>query len=194
MEHVRILVAMENGILINKLKTILLEIGYEVIDQANEGNECLSKIRSLSPDITVIDYKLVSIEGFEIAKIVARDKLCDVIIVSDIQTDEEKSSIDYIKSEYDFVVMAKPLKRENLISTINLLMKNKKKIIQLEKEVEVLKMTLNARKDIEKAKGLLMKHLKLSEDQAFRRIQKQSMDKGIPMKEIAQAIILTYDL
>lgn len=194
MEHVRILVAMENGILINKLKTILLEIGYEVIDQANEGNECLNKIRFLSPDIAVIDYKLVSIEGFEIAKIVARDKLCDVIIVSDVQTDEEKSSIDYIKSEYDFVVMTKPLKRENLISTINLLMKNRKKIMQLEKEVEVLKMTLNARKDIEKAKGLLMKHLKLSEDQAFRRIQKQSMDKGIPMKEIAQAIILTYDL
>lgn len=194
MEHAKILVAMESNILTNKLKTILLESGYEVIDQVIDENEYLSKIRYLKPDIAIMDYKLISINGFEIARIVEDEKLCDVVIISDEQNCEEKSSIEYIKSEYDFVIFTKPLKKDSFISTINLVIKNRKKIMQLEKKIEDLKSTLDARKDIEKAKGLLMKHLKLTEDQAFRRIQKQSMDKGISMKELAQAIILTYDL
>ncbi|WP_010250923.1 ANTAR domain-containing response regulator [Acetivibrio cellulolyticus] len=194
MESARILVAMENDSLINKFRTILLEGGYEVIDQAKEENECLGKIRSLKPDITILDYKLISIDGSEFAKVVSQNKLCDVILVSDMLNCEEKSSIDYIKAEYDFVVITKPLKRDSFINTINLVIKNRKKIMQLETEIEELKKTLDMRKDIERAKGLLMKHLKLTEDEAFRRIQKQSMDKEISMKEIAKAIILTYDL
>jgi two-component system, response regulator PdtaR len=57
-----------------------------------------------------------------------------------------------------------------------------------------LRSSLDTRKEVEKAKGLLMKHLGLSENDAFKRIQKQSMDRGIPMKEIAKAIILAYDI
>ena len=72
--------------------------------------------------------------------------------------------------------------------------KNKKRIRDLENEIDELKSSLDTRKEVEKAKGLLMRNLNLSEPEAFKRIQKQSMDRGIPMKEIAKAIILAYDI
>jgi two-component system, response regulator PdtaR len=74
------------------------------------------------------------------------------------------------------------------------MMKNRRRVQGLEKEIEELRNTLDTRKEVEKAKGLLMRNLNLSEADAFKRIQKQSMDRGIPMKEIAKAIILAYDI
>jgi response regulator NasT len=107
---------------------------------------------------------------------------------------DKESYMDSIRSDSNFVFMAKPINRQNLINTIELMIKNKKRIKLLEKEIEELKASLDTRKEVEKAKGLLMKHLGLTEAEAFKRIQKQSMDRGIPMKEIARAIILAYDI
>jgi response regulator NasT len=72
--------------------------------------------------------------------------------------------------------------------------KSGRKIKELEKEVEQLRSAIDSKKEVDKAKRLLMEHLKMSEEEAFKRIQKQSMDKGISMREIAKAIILAYDI
>jgi two-component system, response regulator PdtaR len=191
MESARILIAMNNDASINKLKAILIENGYTVVDQARDGNECLRKIRALRPDITLLDHSLPLLNGFEVAKVSSEDKICDIILIA---TEEQKGLIGEIKSETGFVCMSKPLNRPSLINTIDLMVKNARKIRELEKEIEGLKATIDTRKEVEKAKGLLMKNLSLSESEAFKRIQKQSMDKGIPMREIAKAIILAYDI
>jgi len=191
MESARILVAMANDASISKLKAVLAESGYEAIDHAKDGNECLRKIRYLRPDLAVLDYNLPPTNGFEIAKIVAEDKLCDVIL---LVNNEQRNSVECVKSGYDVVTVTKPLSRYSFINTVDLVIKSRRKIMKLEKEIDELKKALDARKDIERAKGLLMKNLGLTEDQAFRKIQKQSMDRGIPMKEIARAIILAYDI
>lgn len=190
MEPARILVAAGNEVLTAKLKAVLMEDGY-IVDQVKEGNECLRKMRSLKPDLAVLDYNLPPANGFEVAKIAIEDKLSDILLVV---SSEQKSRVSDLRSGYDLAVIIKPFNRDSFLSTVDLIIKNRKKIIKLEQEIGELKTTLNARKEIEKAKGLLMKHLNLSEEDAFRRIQKQSMDRGIPMKEIAKAIILTYDI
>ncbi|MCX7709768.1 MAG: ANTAR domain-containing protein [Clostridia bacterium] len=191
MEAVRILVAMSNDTSINKLKFILTESGYIVVDCARDGHECLRKMRALKPDLTLLEYDLPLMGGYDIAKIAIEDKLCDVILIS---TDTQRNMVNEIADECGFVFMSKPLNKIALVSTIDLMIKNRRKIQKLEKEIEELRMTLDTRKEVEKAKGLLMKNLNLSEAEAFKRIQKQSMDKGIPMKEIAKAIILAYDI
>ena len=191
MESARILVAMANDASISKLKAVLAESGYEAIDHAKDGNECLRKIRYLRPDLAVLDYNLPPTNGFEIAKIAAEDKLCDVIL---LVNNEQRNSVECVKSGYDVVTVTKPLSKYSFINTVDLVIKSRRKIMKLEKEIDELKKALDARKDIERAKGLLMKNLGLTEDQAFRKIQKQSMDRGIPMKEIARAIILAYDI
>lgn len=191
MEAARILVAMCNDTSINKMKMILTENGYIVIDYARDGHECMRKMRALRPEITLLEYDLPLMGGYDLAKIAIEDKLCDIILIG---TDAQRSVFSNIASESGFMFMSKPLNRVSLLNTIELMAKNRRKISKLEKEIEELRTTLDTRKEVEKAKGLLMKTLNLSEAEAFKRIQKQSMDKGIPMKEIAKAIILAYDL
>jgi len=191
METARILIAMSNDTSVSKMKTILIEGGCTVIDQAKDGHECMRKIRALKPDIAILDYNLPLMSGDEVAKVVTEDKVCDVIV---ILSDAQKSLLDNTVPDMGFVYMIKPLNRNTLITTIEIMVKTRRKIRELEEEIEELKSTLDTRKEVEKAKGLLMRHLNLSESEAFKRIQKQSMDKGIPMKEIAKAIILAYDI
>jgi len=191
MEAARILIAMSNDTSMDKLKTILMEFGHTVIDQARESHECIRKIRTLRPDLVIIDYGMSPLNGWEIAKVTLEDNLGDVILLA---TDAQRSLFGDITAEGAFVCMLKPLNKIHLINTIELMVKNRRKIKALEKEILELRENLDTRKEVERAKGLLMRHLNLSEAEAFKRIQKQSMDRGIPMKEIAKAIILAYDI
>lgn len=191
MEAARILIAMGSEALEAKMKTVLTGSGFNVIDQAKEGNECLRKLRQLKLDLAVLDYDLPFVNGFEVARIAAEDRLCDIIL---LVGNDKRNSVNYLKSSYDFTILTKPLSRDNLINTIEMMVKSRKKIIELETQIGELKTALDARKDIEKAKGLLMKHLNLTEEQAFRRIQKQSMNSARSMKEVSKAIILTYSM
>ncbi len=191
MDAARILVAMSNDASVNKLKLILSESGYNVIDYARDGNECLRKMRALSPDITLLEFELPLMGGYEVSKIAFEDNICDIIMVG---MEAQKNMIDDFSPECGFVFLTKPLNKINLLNTIDLLTKSRRRIKGLMQEIEDLKNTLDTRKEVERAKGLLMKNLNLSEAEAFKRIQKQSMDKGIPMRDIAKAIILAYDI
>jgi two-component system, response regulator PdtaR len=191
MESVRILLGMNSETSSSKLKAILVENSYLVIDISKDGHDCLRKIRALKPDLVILDYSLPLLNGYEIAKIALEDRICDVILIA---TEPQDSVIDEMKSENNFVCMVKPLNKPGLINTIDLMIKNKRRISELERQIDELRSSLDTRKEVEKAKGLLMKNLNLSEPEAFKRIQRQSMDRGIPMKEIAKAIILAYDI
>jgi response regulator NasT len=187
----RILIAMNNEVSSGKLKTIFAENGYIVAGQVSDDQECLRRVRALGPDLVVLDYDLPASNGYEVAKILLEDKLCDVILIA---TESQKALVEELCNDIGFSCITKPLGKTNLLNTVDLMFRARRKINILEKEITDLKEVLNTRKEVEKAKGLLMKHLNLSEAEAFKRIQKQSMDKGISMKEIAKAIILAYDI
>ena len=191
MESVSILIAAGSDILLKKLKTFLVQNGYRVVDQAKEGNECLRKIRTVRPFLAVLDYDIPVINGFELARIAVEDNLCEVILIA---SSEQRNQINHTKIEREITVVTKPLMRDTFLDMLELVIRNRRKILQLEKEINELKETLEARKVIERAKGILMKNLGLTEDEAYRRLQKQSMDRGIPLKEIAKAIIVAYDI
>ncbi len=191
MESARILVAMNNVSSANKLRAVLNAVGYQVVDQVDNANDALRKLINLRPDLAVMEYDLSPQNSIEIAKIAIEDKLCDVILIA---SNEQKGSLEYLKAEYDLVVVAKPLHKETFLNTVDLVIKNRKKVLALEKKIEDLQETIETRKEVEQAKGHLMKNLNLTEEEAFRMIQKQSMNRGIKMKEIAKAINLTYNL
>lgn len=191
METASIILAMSNDILTNKLKTMLAENGYTVVEQARDGHECLRKMRALKPDLTILDYSIALMNGYEVSKVAIEDRICDVMLII---APGQEGLIGNMKSEGSFVCMTKPINKSSFVNTIGLMLKNTKRVRKLEKEIEELRASLDTRKEVEKAKGLLMKNLGLSEADAFKRIQKQSMDRGIPMKDIARAIILAYDI
>ena len=191
MDSARILIALSSDQSNIKMKAILVEAGFLVIDQAADGQDCLRKIRSCIPDLAILDLNLALMNGYEVAKVVLEDDICDIVIICSI---EHEGMLGSIKKYNNFISLTKPVNKAVLSNTLELMIKSRKRIKELEKEINDLKFTLDTRKEVEKAKGLLMKHLGLSENDAFKRIQKQSMDRGIPMKEIAKAIILTYDM
>jgi len=187
----RILIAMNNDVSSGKFKTLFTESGFIVVGQVSDDQECLRRVRTLGPDLVVLDYDLPVSSGYEVAKIILEDKLSDVILIA---TESQKSLVEEPDDDIGFSCITKPVRKTTLLNTIDLMFKARKKINTLQKEITDLKELLVTRKEVEKAKGLLMKHLNLSEAEAFKRIQKQSMDKGISMKEIAKAIILAYDI
>ena len=191
MDSARILIAMSSNLSNKKMETILVEAGFMVIDQAVEGHDCLRKIRNCIPDLAILELNLALMNGYEIAKVVLEDDICDIIIIS---SNEHDGMLGSLKKYNNFVSLTKPINKAVLLNTLELMTENRKRIKELKKEINELKYTLDTRKEVEKAKGLLMKHLGLPEEDAFKRIQKQSMDRGIPMKEIAKAIILTYEI
>ncbi|MGE5472967.1 MAG: ANTAR domain-containing response regulator [Ignavibacteriales bacterium] len=192
MNIVRVLVALAAGEpQLLKLRNMLTEHGYDVVSIARDGHECIRKARMHRPDIALIDYDLIQYTGCEVAKILSDDEICSVIL---LLNETQKSLINENAGEWNLAYLLKPINISGLISTIELTLKSNKKIKSLEKEVQGLKDIIETRKIIEKAKRILMKKFNISEDEAFRKIQKQSMDKRLQMIDIAKSIIVLYDI
>lgn len=186
MSQVDIIVSINNIELGSKIRNALIQNGLNVLDVCTSGNEAIRRVRMLRPDFLIINYELPDTTGFEVAKIAAGDGLCTVIVLTN-QSQKEyiENSVDYL----DILCLNKPLNKMTLINTIDIVLRGKRKVRKLEDEVIELRRSLESRKLVEKAKGLLIEKQGLSEPEAYRKIQKQSMDSGVSMKDVAKIII-----
>ncbi len=181
-----IFLAMNRAADIQKLSSLLVSSGYKVVDSALDGASAIRKIRALVPDLVMVDYELPGVNGLDIAKIVEEDHICPAIVIRTA----DQGPILPGDDQWNFFYIVRPMTRSAIIQTVNLVLVNYRKIRRLEGKIEELKSTLETRKRVERAKGILMETQGLSEKEAFRRIQKQSMDKGVTMREVADSIIM----
>ncbi len=188
MVHPEIVIVMRNAELGNRIRQVLNTQGFNVIDICASGNEGIRKIRMLKPEIAIVNYELPDITGLEVAKIITGDKLCTAILLTN---ETQREYVENMINDIDLICLNKPFNKTILLHTIQLLMRSKQKVHKLEGELKSLKKNLENRKMVDKAKGLLMQKLGLTEPEAYRRIQKQSMDSGVAMKDIAKIIIDT---
>ena len=180
MERRRVFIAHRNKKFIKRIRHVLTEAGYNVVGTAVDAGSALRKIRTLKPDLAVIDMDLPTMGGLQLAGIIDESRLSDVILIAG------NASID---QDISFPFISKPITKSTLLQSVNLVFINRQRIKKLEREIDKLKDILENRKYIERAKGILMRDLGLTEQEAFRRIQKESMDRGLPMKDVARAII-----
>ncbi len=186
-----IFIGISNQAFADKLIVFLEEAGYYIVDRAEDSNDILRKVRNLQPDFIILDYDLKPNNGFSIASVLDEDRICGgILLLSESQKTVVQGDTDLL----NFAYLTKPLNKVILQHTIELLSKSSSNIFKLEKQVDKLKDTLETRKEVEKAKGILMEIQGIGEQEAFRRMQKQSMDSGIGMREIAKAIIITYKI
>ncbi|WP_459910065.1 ANTAR domain-containing response regulator [Desulfotomaculum defluvii] len=176
---------------LKNLKTALSKLGYLVVGEASDGPAALKLVRSRDPDILIIQENLPGFSGLEVARIMHEDKIGPVIIMSDYL---QQDLLEKAKESGVASILVKPFEDHHLLPAVELALGNHQEIIKLEKEIKKLKDTLETRKAIEKAKGILMKSLGLNEEEAFRRIQKQSMNKRISMRAVAEAVILANNM
>ncbi|MCL6635705.1 MAG: ANTAR domain-containing protein [Peptococcaceae bacterium] len=189
-EH-RIIVVDSDATWRKNIKAMLAKMGYYVIGEAEDGMTGLKLVRARQPDLVIIEAFLPGMDGHEVARIIHEDKLAPVILIA---SSTQQNLIEKAKLARVFAFLVKPELEYNLIPAVELALTNYQEIIKLEEKVKELKETLETRKIIERAKGILMETLKVSETEAFKRIQKQSMNKRISMRAVAEAIILAHNL
>ncbi len=180
----RILIAEDETLIRMDLAEMLRENGYEVVGEATNGEEAVALAIELKPDLAILDVKMPKLDG-----ITAAEKIVKISPVLMLTAFSQK---DLVERALDAGVMAyvvKPFTIDDLIPAIEIATTRHAQMIALQNEIVDLTERLETRKLVDRAKGILMQAMKLSEADAFRWIQRTAMDKRVSMKEVAEAVI-----
>lgn len=191
MGETRVIIADSDAQTRKRLKAILSQAGHLVIGEAEDGTTALKLVRTRQPDMVILDARMAAMDGTELAHIIEEDGLAPVILMT---SGDKFRRNEQGGENCNFAYLSKPISEGSLLPIIDVIMNNYKRIRSLEQEVVKLRDTIETRKLVEKAKGILMDSLGISEAEAFKRIQKQSMNKRVSMKSVAKAIILADEI
>ena len=183
-KKVRILVAEDETIIRLDLVEMLTEAGYEVVAQAENGAVAVELAKLHNPDLAILDVKMPEMDGITAAE--------QIILIAPVLMLTAFSQRDLVERARDAGVMAyvvKPFSINDLVPAIEIAISRHRQMKSLESEVADIYERLETRKVIDRAKGILMKAMNLSEPESFSWIQKTAMDRRISMKEVANAII-----
>lgn len=187
---IRILIGAGKQKILKQLTQFFSSNGFYVVGEVDDGYDMLRKLHSIYPDICILDNSIKGLNYQELLEVIVYEKIAPVIVLTN---EYQLQYFNRLNQEANFVPIIKPINKNQLLNTIQILIKTNRNIQQLEKEVTKLKKSKDDKLVINKAKQLLMKNMNLTEEEAHRRIQKQSMDKGISKMKIAEAIILMYE-
>jgi len=186
----RLIIADGQNLTKKSLKKTLIEKGFKVVGEASTGKGVIELNQNLKADLIFIDLNMPDISGFEAAKGISLTNPTPIILT-------EKNNHKFKESAKITGVMAylvRPFNKKELIPNIEIAISRFKEHEALLRDNADLKEQLKARKIIEKAKGILMRKYSVNEKEAFRKIQKASMNKHVTMKEIAESILMASDL
>ena len=180
----RILVAEDEALIRLDLVEMLTEAGYEVVAQATNGVEAIALAKEFKPDLAILDVKMPELDGISAAQ--------EIIEISPVLMLTAFSQRELVERARDAGVMAyvvKPFSINDLTPAIEIAMSRHLQMRSLKEEVTDLHERLETRKVIDRAKGILMSAMNLSEPEAFGWIQRAAMDRRISMKAVAEAVI-----
>ena len=191
MSKMKVLIADDEPIILLDLKQMLENLGYEVVAEASDGQQAVNLARETHPDVCILDVKMPVMDGIEAVTIITDENIAPTILLTAYS---DKELVDRAKAAGVFAYLVKPFKPSDLPPSIEVARSRFEQNVQLNKEVGTLQERLEARKLVDRAKGILMDEHKLSEGEAYRRIQVQSMNLRKTMREVAEAIILAKSI
>ena len=186
----RVVVAEDEALIRLDLVEMLTEAGYEVVGQAGDGEAAISITEKEKPDLVVMDVKMPKLDGISAAERIANQRIAPVVILTAFS---QRDLVERARDAGARAYLTKPFTIEDLMPAIELAVSRFQEIKQLDAEVTDLQEQLKARKLIEKAKGILMKNLKISEPEAFKWMQKTAMDKRRSMTDVAQLVMDEFE-
>jgi two-component system, response regulator PdtaR len=182
----RVLVAEDEAIIRLDLAEMLGEAGYDVVGQAGDGEQAVAMALDLKPDIVIMDVKMPVMDGITAAEQIGKERICPVVMLTAF------SQTELVERARDAGVMAyivKPFTASDLTPALDIALSRWAELKTLESEVADLGDRLETRKAVDRAKGVLMAKLKITEADAFRWIQKTAMDRRMGMRDVAEAVI-----
>lgn len=189
MERTRVIIADDESIIRMDLREMLTNLGYLVVGEAGDGRSAVNLARELRPDVAILDIKMPDMDGIEAARILTEEKIAPVVLLTAYS---QRELVERAKEAGVVGYITKPMRESDLAPAIEVAMARFSELRAMEKEVGDLKKALETRKLVDRAKGILMDTQGLTEAEAFRKIQKMSMNTRRPMKDVAEAIILAH--
>jgi response regulator NasT len=187
MNTLRILIADDESLHLMNLRSQLEKLGHRVVAEADDGSDAVDLARELKPDLAILDIKMPGTDGIDAAKQIVAERPIPIILLSAFS---ESSLAERAASAHVTEYLMKPVSENDLLPAITLALARFEELSLARQEMASLRESLETRKLVERAKGILMRRLNLTEEEAFRRLQKRSQNENKKLGEIAQAIIV----
>ena len=187
MRSLRVLIADDESIRLLSLGEQLAGLGHQVVAEATQGDEAVLLAEKHLPDLAILDIKMPVMDGIEAAERITAARPIPIILLTAYN---ETQLVERAARANISAYLMKPVAEDDLHPAIALALARFRAFESLRREVADLRDALEARKGVEKAKGILMRRLDLSEEDAFKRLQKQSQDTNRRLAEVAEAIVL----
>ena len=182
----RALVAEEETLIRLDIVETLEDAGYDVVGQAADGLQAVQLADELEPDLIVMDVKMPGLDGITAAEQILENRRCAVVMLTAFSQSE---LVERARDAGAMAYVVKPFTPSDLIPAVEIAVSRAQEIQALEGEVASLAEQFETRKRVDRAKGLLEAQMGLTEAEAFRWIQKTSMDRRLTMREVADAVI-----
>ncbi len=185
----RVVIAGNETEIKNTLKKYLKEEGYNIVAEACDGFDTIKLCRQYNPDIILMEIDMPLLDGISASKIINNEDIASAVVF--ILPKINKEIINNIKEVGAKGNISTPINKYDLISTIEIASYTGKELRKIKKEKQLLEQKFEDRKAIDKAKGILMLNENLTEEEAYSRIRKYSMEKRVTMREISEFIIIS---
>jgi two-component system, response regulator PdtaR len=182
-----VVIADDESIIRMDLREMLSNLGYLVVGETGDGVSAVNLARELKPDLVIMDIKMPDLDGIQAAKILTEERIAPVLLLTAFSQQE---LVEGAKEAGVVGYIVKPFRESELVPAIEVALSRFREFKAIEKELSDTKNILETRKIVERAKGVLMDTQGLKEAEAFRKIQKLSMNTRKSMREVAEAILL----
>ena len=183
---VRVLIAEDEALIRLDLKEMLEEEGYQVAGETGDGESAVQLATTLRPDLVILDVKMPVLDGISAAERIAADHLAPVLILTAFS---QRELVDRARDAGAMAYLVKPFTKADLVPAIEIAVSRFQEIAALGTEVGTLRERLEVRKLLDRAKGRLQSERGLTEPEAFRWIQKTSMDRRVTMRAVAEEVL-----
>lgn len=182
----RVVIAEDEALIRLDIVESLQDAGYDIVGQAANGDEAVEQARTKKPDIVIMDVKMPGCDGITAAEIITKEGIAPVVMLTAFS---QQSLVREAADAGAMAYVVKPFVPEKLFPSIEVAIARFNQMVILKEQISDLKQRFIARKKVDRAKSLLMENMGLSEPEAFRWIQKTSMDRRLTMEEVANAVI-----
>ena len=186
----RVVVAEDEALIRLDLVEMLEEEGYLVVGQAGDGEAAVALAERHRPDLVVLDVKMPKLDGISAAERIVAQRIAPVLILTAFS---QRELVERARDAGAMAYLVKPFGKADLVPAIEMAMSRHQELRALEAEVADLTDRLETRKLIDRAKGLLQSRFGMSEPEAFRWIQKNSMDRRLTMRQVAATVVASAD-
>ena len=189
MRQLKVVIAEDDPIARRDIKEMLAEENIITIGECEDGATAINLVQNLKPDLILMDIKMPKMSGLEAAKALNKDGVAPVMLLTAFS---QKEFIEEARKSGVLAYLVKPINKQNLIPACHIAITRYEEFNVLVNEVKDLNNAIETRKTIEKAKGLLQKKYNIDEEAAFKKIRSISMNQRKTMREVAEAMILTF--